>query len=347
MASEWTARPGSLTPAALATLPVTAADVAAAARRIGGVVVHTPLVPSVVLADRVGVDVVLKLEGVQPTGSFKVRGAASKILSLDHDAAARGVVTASTGNHGRAVAHVGRTLGLPVVVCVSEQVPTGKVAALRALGCALIVEGDSQTAALARAAQLVAQRGMSLVHPFDDPVVIAGQGTIGLELLCQSPGLATVVVPLSGGGLAAGIALTVKTARPDVRVIGVSMRGGAVMAGSLSAGAPIDLPEVPTLADSLQGGIGTDNRCTLQMCAALLDEVVLLDEQQIWDGMRLAFDHHRLLLEGGGAVGIAAVLAGRIPADGPIAVICSGANAEVSQVQALAQGRPSPPGLSR
>lgn len=326
-----------------ADLPVSAAEVIRAAARIRDVVVRTPLVPSAPLADRTGLDVALKLEGVQPTGSFKVRGAASKILSLDAAAARRGVVTASTGNHGRAVAHVARTLGVPATVCVSEHVPPGKVAALGALGCELIVGGDSQTAALARAAELVAERGMTLVHPFDDPQVIAGQGTIGLELLGQSPDLATALVPLSGGGLLAGVAVALKAARPGIRVIGVSMAGGAVMAASLAAGHPVELAEVPTLADSLQGGIGTDNRCTLGICTALLDDIVLVDEQQIWDAMRLAFDEHRLVLEGGGAVGIAAVLAGRVTAEGPVAVICSGANAEAGQVEWLAQGQATPP----
>ncbi|HUG83225.1 MAG TPA: pyridoxal-phosphate dependent enzyme [Euzebya sp.] len=332
-----------LTPAALAALPVSAADVTAAARRIAGVVVRTPLIASAELTDRTGLDVALKLEGVQPTGSFKVRGAASKILSLDPETAARGVVTASTGNHGRAVAHVARTLGLPAAVCISEHVPAGKITALKALGCELIVGGDSQNAALHQAAELVAQRGMTLVHPFDDAQVIAGQGTIGRELLAQSPDLATALVPLSGGGLAAGVALVLKAARPDIRVIGVSMEGGAVMAGSLGHGTPIDMDEVTSLADSLQGGIGADNRFTLQMCAALLDGVVLVSEPQIWQAMRLAFEHHRLLLEGGGAVGIAALLAGRVTSDGPVAVVCSGANAEAGQIAALAQGRPSPP----
>jgi threonine dehydratase len=330
-------------PPDLAALPVSAADVEAAARRIAGVVVRTPLVGSAPLAEAVGRDVSLKLEGVQPTGSFKVRGAASKILSLDPAVAARGVVTASTGNHGRAVAHVARTLGIPATVCVSVHVPPGKVAALEALGCDLVVGGESQTAALRTAGDLVDGRGMTLVHPFDDPEVIAGQGTIGLELGEDRPDVATVLVPLSGGGLAAGVALALKAARPAVRVVGVSMEGGAVMAACIARGSAVELDEVPTLADSLQGGIGRDNRCTLPMAAALVDEVVLLSEQQIWDGMRCAYDQHRLLLEGAGAVGVGALLAGLADGDGPVAVICSGANVEDAHVAALAAGRAIPP----
>lgn len=330
-------------PPEITGLPVALDDVEAARARIAGVVVRTPLVPSTVLSDRVGVPVRLKPEGLQPTGSFKVRGAAAKILALDPDEARRGVVTASTGNHGRAVAHIARTLDVPAAVCVSEHVPAGKIAALRALGCELLVGGASQTAALAAAEGLVAERGMTLVHPFDDPEVIAGQGTIGLELLDDAPDLDTVLVPLSGGGLIAGVALALKARRPQVRVVGASMKGGAVMAASLAAGSPVELQEVATLADSLQGGIGEDNRCTLAMAAALVDEVVLVGEQQIWDGMRFAYDHHRLVLEGAGAVGMAALLAGLVDPAGSVAVVCSGANAEDGQVAALAGGAGSPP----
>lgn len=328
-------------------LPVTLADVDAARDRIAGVAVPTPLVPSDALTDHVGVPVHLKLEGVQPTGSFKIRGAAAKIRALDPDTRARGVVTASTGNHGRAVAHVARSLGVPATVCVSELVPDGKVRALRALGCDLLVGGRSQADGLERAAGLAAERGMGLVHPFDDPEVIAGQGTIGIEVVEQLPDVATVLVPLSGGGLLSGIAVAVTALRPGVRIVGVSMRRGAVMAASLAAGRPVDMDEEPTLADSLQGGIGLDNRCTFTITRALLDEVVLVDEEQIWAAMRFGYDRHRLLLEGGGAVGIAALLAGEVASDGPLAVVASGANAEDQQVAALARGDAAPPGVTQ
>lgn len=327
-------------------LAITAADVEAAHRRIGEVVVRTPAVASEPLRQATGIEVACKLESVQPTGSFKVRGAASRILALDPVTAARGVVTASTGNHGRAVAHVAATAGVPATVCVSDNVPAGKVAALRALGCEVVVGGASQTEALVTAADMVEDRGMTLVHPFDDPEVIAGQGTIGREILEQRPATTTVVVPLSGGGLIAGIAVAVKAARPDVNVVGVSMERAAVMAASLDAGHPVDLAEEPTLADSLQGGIGLTNRHTFAIVRELVDDVVLLTEQDIWDGMRFAYEQHRWLLEGGGAVGIAALLAGHlddtIGRDGHVTVVCSGANAEDAHVEALALHRPHP-----
>jgi threonine dehydratase len=327
-------------------LPVTLDDVDAARERIAGVAVRTPLVPTTELAGQAGVPVALKLEGVQPTGSFKIRGAAAKIRTLDPATASRGVVTASTGNHGRAVAHVARVLGVPATICVSELVPDGKVRALRALGCDLLIGGRSQAEGLARAADLVAERGLGLVHPFDDPEVIAGQGTIGREVVEQAPDVATVLVPMSGGGLISGVAVAAKALRPSVRVVGVSMARGAVMATSLERGEPVELNEEPTLADSLQGGIGMANRCTFAIARALVDDVVLVDEQRIWDAMRFAYDHHRLILEGGGAVGIAALLGGRVPVDGPVVVIASGANAEDKQVVAMARGDTTPPGVA-
>jgi threonine dehydratase len=321
-------------------LPVTAAMVDDARRRIAGRLVRTPLVPTDPADMHVQVD--LKLETVQPTGSFKIRGATNKVRGLG-EAGARGVVTASTGNHGRALAFVARTLGVPAAVCVSEHVPRSKLDALGRLGCEVIVGGTSQTDALATAEALVRDRGMTLVHPFDDPEVIAGQGTIGAEIAEEAPDTGTVVVPLSGGGLLAGVAVALRAALPTVRIVGVSMERAAVMAASLEAGRPVSMDEQPTLADSLQGGIEGPHGATLRIVSALVDEVVLLTEQEIWDGMRYAFEQHRLVLEGGGAVGIAAILAGKVTARGRTVVVCSGANAEPAHVAALAAGETAAP----
>ncbi|MDX1636225.1 MAG: pyridoxal-phosphate dependent enzyme, partial [Marinobacter sp.] len=211
-------------------------DIYRARRTIASLVRQTPLLPSLGLRQRLGVPAYLKAETLQETGSFKVRGAANKILNLDREAQRRGVVTASTGNHGRAVAYVAGQMGIPAVVCLSERVPADKVDALRRLGAELVIEGEGQDEAVARAEQLRDTRGLSLVHPFDDPLVIAGQGTIGLELLEILPEPDTVLVPLSGGGLIAGIALALKSVSPDTHVIGVSMEGSPVMYHSLEAG---------------------------------------------------------------------------------------------------------------
>jgi threonine dehydratase len=321
---------------------VTAQDVLAARDRIRPVVLKTPTIASPPLSRIAGSRVSLKIEGVQPTGSFKVRGAASKIMTLDDDERARGVVTASTGNHGRAVAYVGSELGISVVVCVSDRVPAGKLAHLDALGCRVVVGGDSQDAAMEAASGLTESEGMTLIHPFDDREVIAGQGTIGLELAEHVPDLSHVLVPLSGGGLISGVALSLKDRLPDVTVIGVSMAEGAVMAASLQKGHPVEMAEATTLADSLQGGIGLDNRHTFSLVHDLVDEIVLVSEERIWQAMLWAFNNHGLILEGAGAVGIAALMSDMIDPGARVAVVCSGQNIESHHLKALSESRPGP-----
>ncbi|HKI55605.1 MAG TPA: hydroxyectoine utilization dehydratase EutB [Trueperaceae bacterium] len=302
-------------------------DVYRARRAVAGVVRRTPLVESRALSRIAGGPVHLKLENLQVTGAFKARGAANALAALDAAARRRGVIAVSTGNHGRAVATAAGRLGVNAVVCVSERVPEDKLAALRATGCELLVGGDSQDEAEARARELMAERGLTLVHPFDDARVIAGQGTIGLEILEELPDVDTVIVPLSGGGLIAGVALALKSAERAIRVVGVSMQAGAAMARSLQAGRPVPTPEEPTLADSLQGGIGERNRFTFAMVRRLVDEVVLVDEAAIAQAMRFAFEEEKQVLEGAAAVGIAALLQSRVAVGpGSSAVVCSGGN---------------------
>lgn len=306
------------------------ADVYAARARIAGRVRWTPVVESPALSTIAGGAVALKLECLQETGAFKLRGATNKLLSLTDEERRRGVIAVSTGNHGRAVALAARRLGVRAVVCVSELVPENKLAAIRATGAELKVEGKSQDAAELVAARLIEREGLVYVSPFDDPMVIAGQGTIGLELLEDRPGLDTCLVPLSGGGLIAGIALTLKTANPAIRVIGLTMEQGAAMHASLEAGRPVEVEEVKSLADSLGGGIGMQNRWTFEMCRRLVDEVVLLSEAEIAAGMRHLFLEERLVTEGGAAVGVAALLAGKVDLEGRNAVmVVSGQNVDM------------------
>lgn len=318
-------------------------DIEAARRRLAGVAVRTPLVHSVALSDEIGVEVYLKLETTQPTGAFKLRGAASRILSLSEEARARGVVTASTGNHGRGVAYVGRRLGIPATVCVSDGVPAGKLAALRQLGAEVEVVGTSQSEAVDRATEIATTEGRALIHPFDDPEVIAGQGTIAAELAEDLPGVRTVLVPLSGGGLLSGVAEGLRQYLPRAEPVGISMTRVPVMAMSLDAGHPVDAPEEETLADSLRGGIGLDNRYTFPMIRDLVKRILLVDEPEIWEAMRFLFDQHRLVVEGGAAVGVAALREGAVePLEGPVAVVVTGANAEPDHVAALLSGAPAP-----
>ena len=306
-------------------------DVFVARRRIRELVPGIAPVLSRPLTARRGAPVWLQDETKQPTGSFKVRGAANKLLSLPEGVRSRGVVAVSTGNHGRAVAWVGERLGVPVTVCVSSKVPRNKREAIRALGARLVVVGESQDEAEVEGRRMVEEDGLTYVPPFDDPEVVAGQGTIALDVLDAVPGLGTAVVPLSGGGLAGGIALALKAADASIRVVGVSMEGGAAMHASLAEGRPVEMPEVDTLADSLQGGIGRENAITLELARAHLDEVLLVSEGAIASAMRHAFRTHRLVLEGGGAVAVAALLDGMLePArDGaPMVLVASGGNVD-------------------
>ena len=284
------------------------AEVEAARKQISGIARRTALLPSADLSRRMSAAVSLKLETLQETGSFKVRGAANAILALDADAQSRGVIAYSTGNHGRAVAHVARRLGIPATVCVSEQVTQGKIEALAATGCKLRIHGASQDEAAELARQLEREEGLSVIDPVNDRQVITGQGTIGLEIVDGLAEVDTVIVPLSGGGLISGIALAVKRRRPRCRVIGVSMDRGAAMHASQQAGHPVLVHEVESLADSLQGGILLDNRYTFAMVRDLVDDILLVGEEEIGRAMAWAYWRERLILEGAAATPVAAVL---------------------------------------
>lgn len=316
---------------------LTLADVYAARRRIEGRVTRTPLIESAALSRIADTSVYLKLETMQPTGSFKLRGATNALVGL----AERGhgqVVTASTGNHGRAVAHAARALGMQAVVCMSALVPRNKVEAIDALGARVVIAGKSQDDAQVEALRLVREEGFVFVPPFDDMDVIAGQATIGVEIMESLPDAAAIVVPLSGGGLFSGVAFAAKRIRDDIAMIGVTMERGAAMHASLAAGRPVLVDEVETLADSLGGGIGLDNRHTFALTQSLADNVVLLDEASIARGIVFAYREERLVMEGAAAVGIAAVLDGRIDVKrGPVVLVISGANIDMNLHRRLIQ----------
>jgi len=323
-----------------AAVPVTVADVERAAGRIAGLVDPSPVIRSPELSQRLGVPVWLKLECLQPPGSFKVRGAASKMLTLPRARRARGVITSSGGNHGAAVAYVARLLGIPATVCVPETVDPVKLRAIGANGAEAIVGGATYDDAEVVSRRLERERGLTYVHAFDDPDVIAGQGTIGLELLDQVPDLAAVVAAVSGGGLIGGLGAALAGRRPAIRVIGASARNAAAMVASLDAGHPVDVPDQPTLAEVLGGGIGLDNRWSLAAVRAFVDEHVLVSEDEIAAAMIFLLRVHRVVGEGGGTVALAAALAGRLPVPGgPLAVVISGGNVDPAAVLRLEAAR--------
>jgi len=304
------------------------ANILAARRVIRGVADATPLVPSPFMSAFCGQHFLLKLENMQPIGAFKLRGAYNAVMNLPEGTA--GVVCCSTGNHGRGVAYAAAKRGLRAVICMSTLVPQAKVDGIRALGADVAIAGASQDDAFAESRRLVESEGLIEIPPFDDPAVIAGQGTIGLEMLAARPDLETILVPLSGGGLAAGVAVAAKSINPDVKVIGISMDRGAAMHASIAAGHPVEVEEVPSLADSLGGGIGMENRLSFPLCRKHLGDTILVTEEEIRDAMQVLFFEDRIVAEGACVVGIAATLAGKLPKPaGPVGTIITGRNLDM------------------
>lgn len=317
---------------------VTLQDIFVAARAIGPIAHQTPLILSQGLSERAEASIYLKLENTQQTGSFKVRGAANRLLHLTQEEMHQGVITVSTGNHGKAVAYVARQLGMQATVVVPNLVLQHKVDSMRRLGAEVVIAGASQDEAEEHAIEMARRDGLTMISPFDHPDIIAGQGTIGLELLEQLPDVDTAIIPLSGGGLASGIALALKRANPRLHTIGVSMERGPVMAESLKVGHPVQLPEERTLADSLMGGIGLENRYTFHMVRQYVDDVVLVSEDEIAAAMVYSLRSERMVVEGGGAVGIAAVLSGKVAVTGrKVTVVVSGGNADMTVLEELAR----------
>jgi threonine dehydratase len=300
------------------------------ARRAGvGVVVHTPVVSSATLSALVGGEIVFKVESLQRTGSFKIRGALSKLAALG-DEARRGVVAGSAGNHAQSLAFAARAAGVPCEIYVPLGASIAKTEAARGYGASVIVGGESVEDALGTALARAEEASMAFVHPYDDPAVINGQATLGLELLADVDDLALVVVPLGGGGLASGVAIAVKRARPEVQVIGVQ---AAVCAPYLDR-APAAGP-VPTLADGI--AVKRPGAITRPLIEHWLDGVVAVEEDDVADAMMFLLERAKLLVEGGGAVGVAALRSGLVTpaAHGRTAVVLSGGNVDLGVIPNL------------
>ena len=298
---------------------------------------RTPLVESSALSKLTGSETYLKLENLQKTGSFKLRGATNKITQLKSEALERGVITVSSGNHGLAVSTAARELGIRAYISVSSATAENKVAVIRATGAQILMEGSTYDEAAEIASQKEKELNLTMIHPFDDPEIIAGQGTIGLEIIEDLPEIDTVLVPLSGGGLMSGIALALKTIKPSIHVVGVSMNQGPAMVESIKAGHIVEVEEQPTLADALVGGLGRENHYTMNMVMKYMDETVLVAESEIAAGMLFALEQHHLVLEGGGAVGIAALLFEKVKKLGSkLVIVASGGNVSPETLFSLA-----------
>ena len=317
---------------------VSLADIEAAVETLAGQLRETPLVRSESLSAGTGADIFLKLEHHQSTGSFKLRGATNAVRRLTDEERARGVVGVSTGNHGRGLAYAAREAGVSCIICMSRLVPANKVDGIKAQGAEVRIVGESQDDAQVEVDRLVAEEGRTMLPPFDHPHVIAGQGTLGLEILAQLPEAETLVVPVSGGGLIAGVARAAKALKPGIRIASVSMERGAAMVESQRAGKPIPVAELATLADALGGGIGLDNRYTFAMVRELVDELHLVSEEQIADAVSHAYWQEQQIVEGSGAVGIAALKAGLIEDPGVCVVVLSGGNIDMALHNRLING---------
>lgn len=309
-----------------------------ARNRIRGVADNTPLIPSPFMSKLAGQDFLMKMETMQPVGAFKLRGAMSAVMALPGDV--QGVTCCSTGNHGRGVAYAAQRRGMKAVICMSELVPQAKVDGIKALGADVRIVGKTQDEAMQESQRLCDLEGLVEISPFDDPHVISGQGTIGLEMLEARPDLEMLLVPLSGGGLAAGVATAAKAIKPGIKVMGISMDRGAAMHVSIDAGKPVEVPEFASLADSLGGGIGLQNRLSFPICRDLLDDTILVTEDEILRAMQVMFYEDRIVAEGASVVGQAAMLAGKLPKpDGPVATIVTGRNLDMPTFAKLMTGQ--------
>lgn len=302
-------------------------DIKRAAQAGQEVVRETPVLSSRTLSERAGRTVSLKAENLQRTGSFKLRGATAKIVSLD-ERCSGGVVTGSAGNHGQAVAYAARTRGVHCEVFMPETAPVAKTEAVAALGATIQLGGTSVDDALAAARERADSGGLAFIHPFDDAEVIAGQGSLGLELLEQVPDISCVVVPVGGGGLISGVAIALKSARPEVRVVGVQVDACAPVAASLAAGEVVEVSSALTIADGI--AVKRPGGLTLELMREWVDEIVVIPDDDVAEAMVLLMERAKLVVEGAGAVGVAALLAGRVSECGPgtTVVILSGGNVD-------------------
>ena len=310
-----------------------------ARRRIGGVVRKTPLIYSQFFSEVAGGDVYLKLENLQVTGAFKIRGALYKMLKLTDEEKKRGVVAASSGNHAQGVAYAARMLGIKALIIVPKNTPKVKIDAIKSYGVELMVHGDYYDEAEAKAREFEREAGMVYVSPYNDADVIAGQGTIGLEILEELPDADVIIAPVGGGGLISGVAIAAKSINPEIGVIGVQSFASPVMYECIKAGKIIKVENLgESIAEGLHGGI-EDGSITFDIVREYVDEILLVSEDEIKEAIRLFLEHHHQVAEGSGAVGLAALLRykGRF-ANRKTVVIVSGGNIDLELLKSILCG---------
>ncbi len=315
---------------------VSLADLEAAARVLAPVAVRTPLLPADFVSAQVGVPVWVKPEMLQRGGAFKFRGAYNFLAHLGPAARARGVVAPSSGNHAQAVALAAQLFGVPATVVMPTTVTPAKRSGAERLGARVVLAGTTTADRMARAEELVRDEGMALVPPYDHPVIIAGQGTVGLEIAHDLPDVETVLVPVGGGGFSAGVATAIKARAPKARVIGVEPAGAPKLSRARAAGKPVKLDHAGGLADGLLAvEIG---HVTFAHHQRYLDDVVTVDDDALRGAMRLLLDRMKLVVEPSGAITIAALLGGGVKPRGPTVAVLSGGNIEWDGLRELLGG---------
>ncbi len=325
-----------MTPAETSPALVTPRAIEAAAEALRGVAVRTPLLPAAWLHERLGAEVRLKAENLQHAGAFKLRGAYTMIARLSDDERRRGVITYSSGNHAQAVAFAARLFAVPATVVMPTTAPVVKVRGTRDFGADVVFEGTTSVERKRRAEAIAAERGLTMVPPFDHPDIIAGQGTVGMEIVDDWPQVETILVPIGGGGLISGVAAWVRRRSASCRIVGVEPRGAASMRASLDAGGPVTLSGVDTIADGLMPVRPGD--LTFAHVKELVDDVVLVDDDAIRDAARQVLVRSKLLVEYSGAATLAALASGAWPARGRRCVaVLSGGNIEPAFAARLLQ----------
>ena len=304
---------------------VNISDIEAARELLNNIIIPTPILPDKKLSDDTNVDIYLKAESLQRSGSFKIRGAYNKIAGLSPEEKKRGVIAASAGNHAQGVALAAKLLGIKATIVLPEYAPLTKISATKNLGAEVVMHGSSFDEAMNFSYKSAEENGYIHIHAFDDDKIIAGQGTIGLEIAEELPSANVIVVPIGGGGIISGIAIAVKELIPNARVIGVEAENLAVINPALQAGKIVDVPSKPTIADGI--AIKRPGDKTLEIIRQKVDEVVEVSEDEIAEGIFHCIQNNRLVVEGAGAAGVAALLAGKIDIDEHdtvCAVLCGG-----------------------
>lgn len=302
-----------------------------ARERLKGVAQRTGLVQFKALSDEHS-QIYLKTEDLQNTGSFKVRGAYIKIASLSEEERACGVIASSAGNHAQGVALAARAFGVPATIVMPAGAPLSKVKATRELGANVVLHGSVYDDAYAEACRIQQETGATFIHPFDDPMVIAGQGTIGLEIMDDLPDVDTIVVPI-GGGLASGVASAVKMLHPNVRVIGVQAAGAAGMKASIEAGHVVSLDTAKTIADGI--AVKKPGELTFALCSKYLDEIVTVDDDEIAQAILFLMERGKMVAEGAGAAPVAAIMNRKFDVSAKVAAVISGGNIDVTMISRI------------